>query len=254
MTASEPSIYTDAFHLILACSEANSPKAFIRALLAQLSPVCPYDQAVVFFFDRNNKIADFYTEGTREGWLDLYLNYYIGADVIGMGLRVAPPNENESGARFTIIDWDKLPDSEFKREYIDPVNLKHTLSFSLFDMSGATRAIVCLDRRARKPFREEELALLKLTMPVLVNMHRNFFYKDVENVDTASLWQEYRLTAREAEIAEMLCQGMRAARIGATLFITEATAHKHIAHIYRKVGVSSQQELIARMLSRRSLL
>ncbi|MBQ6663135.1 MAG: helix-turn-helix transcriptional regulator [Firmicutes bacterium] len=249
-----PVALTRIYDLLCACSQARTPKEFIQALFAQLAEKCPYDQAIAFFFDRNGKISDVYTLGTRPGWLETYLNYYIEtADVAAIGMDMRPTSENEKQEPFDITEWDRLPVSEFKRDYIDPVNLKYTLSFSFFDMSGGIRAAICLDRCTKKPFRPEELELLEWSLPVLTNMHRNFFYKDVENVETASLWEAYRLTKREAEIADMLCQGMKAARISATLFIAEATTHKHIAHIYRKAGVSSQQELIARVLSRRAL-
>ena len=112
-----------------------------------------------------------------------------------------------------------------------------------------SRITVCLDRCRDQMFSIEEQNTILLALPILNNLVRNFFYADVQKDDTAAVWKEYGLTARETEIAELLCKGMKSSRISEVLFIADGTTRKHIVNIYRKVGVSSQQELIARMLS-----
>ena len=66
-----------------------------------------------------------------------------------------------------------------------------------------------------------------------------------------SPWKNYGLTKRETEIANLLCQGMTVQNISAVLYIVVTTTYKHIAHIYEKVGVSSQQELLVKMLNKK---
>lgn len=56
--------------------------------------------------------------------------------------------------------------------------------------------------------------------------------------------REYGLTQREIEVLELLLQGRNAERISQNLVISKHTAKTHIYNIYRKVGSSSQQELI----------
>lgn len=248
----DPSYYIDAYNLLLECSNAHTPREFTITLIEMVRRMCPYDQAIAFFFDRYHKIADYYSVGTKEGWLESYLNYflkYINSDFV----ITSPRREDSRNTSDRIIDWDDIPSSYFKKEYIDLVNLKHTWSFTFFDMNGIPRVTICLDRRHKEPFSEEQQKAILLALPILNNMHRNFYYKDRQNVDTQSLWKDYNLTTREKEIADMLCQGLNAARISSLLYISESTTYKHIAHIYKKVGVSSHQELIARMLSWRSL-
>ena len=86
-------------------------------------------------------------------------------------------------------------------------------------------------------------------------MYRNFYYQGTDNSAhmTQSSWNEYGFTKRETEIAELLCQGMTIQNISSALYIAVTTTYKHIAHIYEKTGVSSQQELLVKMLNRRSI-
>ena len=54
----------------------------------------------------------------------------------------------------------------------------------------------------------------------------------------------YMLSKREAEVLQLLAKGNNAAAIQNKLYISEGTAKTHIRHIYRKLDVHSQQELI----------
>ena len=60
----------------------------------------------------------------------------------------------------------------------------------------------------------------------------------------AGIASEYGLTIREAEVLLLLGRGRTAAHISQMLEMSLATARTHIQHIYRKVGVSSQQTLL----------
>lgn len=59
-----------------------------------------------------------------------------------------------------------------------------------------------------------------------------------------SLAEAAALTPREAEILELLARGRNAQFIMDTLTITRNTAKAHIKHVYTKLGVHSQQELL----------
>jgi DNA-binding CsgD family transcriptional regulator len=52
------------------------------------------------------------------------------------------------------------------------------------------------------------------------------------------------LTPREAEVFYLLARGRTAGYIGETLVISNATVRTHIYHIYKKLGISSQQQLL----------
>lgn len=54
----------------------------------------------------------------------------------------------------------------------------------------------------------------------------------------------YMLSQRESEVMFLLAKGYNAASLQDKLYISEGTAKTHIRHIYRKLDIHSQQELI----------
>lgn len=65
----------------------------------------------------------------------------------------------------------------------------------------------------------------------------------VESVHDA-ITLRYRLSPREREVMELLVRGYSTERIGKDLHISYHTVKTHVYHIYQKVGVHAQQELI----------
>ncbi|KYC35797.1 helix-turn-helix transcriptional regulator [Scytonema hofmannii PCC 7110] len=56
-----------------------------------------------------------------------------------------------------------------------------------------------------------------------------------------------RLTPREAQIAELVAQGLTSAEIGASLWITENSVKQALKRMFRKLAVSSRAEMIAQL-------
>lgn len=51
------------------------------------------------------------------------------------------------------------------------------------------------------------------------------------------------LSNRESEVLDALVQGMTRAQIAQTFFVSEETIKTHVKHIYRKLGITSREEL-----------
>lgn len=64
--------------------------------------------------------------------------------------------------------------------------------------------------------------------------------------------QKHKLTKREAEMLRLISQGRNIPGIADSLVVSKATAKTHALHIYKKVGVSSRQELIDLLYSEES--
>ena len=54
------------------------------------------------------------------------------------------------------------------------------------------------------------------------------------------------LSGREEEVFALLCQGLSNKDIGRALFISDATVKVHLRHVYRKLGVRTRLEAVAR--------
>lgn len=57
------------------------------------------------------------------------------------------------------------------------------------------------------------------------------------------------LSARERQIAELICEGLTTAQISAQMVITPGTTRKHIANIFSKLEVSSRVQLVKKYRS-----
>jgi ATP/maltotriose-dependent transcriptional regulator MalT len=55
-----------------------------------------------------------------------------------------------------------------------------------------------------------------------------------------------KLSAREDAVFALLCQGLSNKDIGRALFISDVTVKVHLRHIYRKLGVRTRLEAVAR--------
>ena len=60
----------------------------------------------------------------------------------------------------------------------------------------------------------------------------------------ASLAARFGLTPKESEVLFYLSKGFSQPYIGKMLYISKGTVKVHAYHIYQKMGVSSQDELI----------
>jgi len=58
------------------------------------------------------------------------------------------------------------------------------------------------------------------------------------------------LTAREREVLAALTTGRTAGEIARELDISPRTLHKHLEHVYRKLGVTHRGAATARVLAR----
>ena len=68
-------------------------------------------------------------------------------------------------------------------------------------------------------------------------------------LDANRLREVMDLTPAEARVAAYLCRGESAQQIGKSLAISSHTVRDHMKHIYLRVGVSKQSELVARAYS-----
>lgn len=61
-------------------------------------------------------------------------------------------------------------------------------------------------------------------------------------------WRIEQLTPAEREIVSLLCEGLTNPQIAHRLTVSARTVQGHLLRVFRKLGVSSRTELVARML------
>lgn len=237
------------YHVVLACGKANDPKSFAISVLTHIKELCAYDSALVYFLDGNGKVCSQYLVNMDERWSAMYLEYYANADSQRFSCfrRI---QEGPNQTTLNVRDWGHEQSTEFVPNLIQPRGLRYSCGFAFSDMQGNYRTIISLDRRQGTNFSPEEIRVLYTVLPPLNNLHKNFFYQGANLLSLRkTTWDGTSLTAREAQIANMLCQGLSSARISKALHISQSTTYKHIANIYEKMHVSSLQELLVRLLN-----
>lgn len=245
---SNDSRFEKIYDFVSACGKFHNPKTFAIEILNNIGRLCSFDQALVYFIDGNKNICGQYLMNINERWSSMYIGYYAQADNRKYSCD-SDVREDPNRITLKILDWENESSSEFISNFIRPRGLKYSCGFALFDLDGNYRTIISLDRVNKKTFSNDELMNLQLAIPLLNNLHKNFFYQGINmNAIKRATWETANLTVRESEIANLLCQGISPANISRTLYIAPCTTYKHIAHIYEKLNVSSQQELLVRLL------
>lgn len=237
------------YDFTLTCGNIHELKAFSAEILSGLRNLCDFDQALVYFFDGNGKVYNQYLVNIDKQWSTIYLEYY-SKTAHGCYRLVKNLRENPTDPMINIRSWEKEASSEFIANYIHPRGLKYSLGFTLFDVNSKPRTMFALDKIKDKNFTDKEFVTLSLAVPQLNNLHKKFFCQQTRRqVMNQISWETTALTAREIEIATLLCQGISPAVISQSLCISLSTTNKHIAHIYKKMHVSNIQELLVRMLA-----
>ena len=248
----EPVPWKTCSDFILECGSKHEPYGFSMAVLEKIREIVPYDQALFLMLDGNRKIARRHFIGFTERWMSMYMNYYSRATETDFSLDQEAVEEDGKGC-VTLIDWHELDwiKDDFIVNYIKPRRLSQSLSFILFDLKGAPATVFCLDRLVDGAFTDHEIETVKLLTAHLNNLYKNMFVRPSGQL---RIWDKARdevdLTPREKEVLDLLCQGVKPAFISRELRISIGTTNKHIAHIYKKFGVDSKQELLVKLLGK----
>ena len=252
---------------LLQVGSFDDPIAFCVNAIRRLRNVVSFDEGRVYFMDSDGQVFDEYLLGVSKKVTKAYHEYYgeLGGRRYSATKRAkdeeqrlrlndandeTPKGMRVKRQRIVVMDWSKEPhDTRFYREYVAPLGLTFSTGFQLFDVDGNTRALFCLDRTRPVDYSSDERALLSLVATHLDNMYRKLFcVPPVSQGDTIGLMASgVELTERERQVCTMLMRGASTKSIAKMFGISRTTVYKHVSNIHRKLGVSSQGELLARL-------
>jgi DNA-binding CsgD family transcriptional regulator len=99
--------------------------------------------------------------------------------------------------------------------------------------SGSSRAAIRLDDLVRRMARELEATGVVITT--------------TQGQDAPHAPVLMDLSARQQEVVSRLLRGERVPRIAKTMYVSQSTVRNHLAAIFRKFGVHSQEELLTKL-------
>ncbi|GHU66143.1 hypothetical protein AGMMS49983_15180 [Clostridia bacterium] len=239
---------------LLACGNINDSRELCVEVVKQIQNLIPYDQARIFFIDYDGRIYDEVLFKVEKRWSKVFREYY---SKIESGRYKIKQNRDTSPtvslvANRDILDWTSQND-EFVTNYIKPQGIHYSLGFGLRDAYGMRRCACAIDRTSDTYYSEKEISIANVILTHANNLHKNLSLLPISKSKTNSIletakYNELPLTSREAEIANLLCQGLTPASISKNLCMSVSTVYWHIANIHSKLQVSNRQELILKLL------
>lgn len=133
---------------------------------------------------------------------------------------------------------------EFCRDFLAPSSIRDQLSVGL-DTGLDQQGFLTLHGDEHGGFGARDRALLMALRPHLVNQLR-MLLSTSGPVRLGANTSATELTERQGEVATLAARGLSNAEIGAALGISEATVKKHLIQAFRRLGVRTRSQLIAR--------
>lgn len=246
--------------LLLYAGAAQDQEDLCDRVLGRLGRIIPWDVGVGIF-DRNIRCA------ACDGWdrrtFEQYNSYYHTR----VPFIVYDPKGTARRGR-DIVLWDRIPDSEFMSDFARPLGLHSGLS----PFRPAWPLVLSLQRsRESPPFTTRDCEILDILNGHLHNYLTLLEHgvsdipcrsadgpgrsvqvarRDSREAFRGALRACFRLSERELDLLEGLCDGLSNKALAANLFISERTVKAHLASIFRKTGCRSRLEVAA--LARRA--
>ena len=214
-------------------------------LLEMLGTLIPYSSGT-FYLASNEKghiLCDPVGRNIPQSELQRYLDEYEDKDYA----RWFFTNGKSVVYRETDVFSDKIrQDNVFYKDIYIPARICFSIQVSIAH-GDVFMGIVSLYRsREEGDFTEKEIFILELLKDHL-NNRAGLESERPASVSINNLADQYRLTAREAEVLRLIHSGASSKSICEALVISPNTLKKHSLNIYKKFGVNKKWELVNKL-------
>ena len=239
------------YEFLKLCGDKNEVYSFCGTIATELHSFIPYDQARVIFLEETGKISSSLLYGVAQKNWNAFMDYYTENTAVSTYSLKKPLHLSEN-EKVKLCDWTKISTrvdrQEFEENYVRPLKLKYCLGLGFSDIDNCIRCIISLDRIKDRRYSEDELEFVRRIHPLLNNLFTKFFTEPPKAFSRRDfMLAEASLTKREQEISRLMLGGSSPSIIAERLFISKNTIYKHIANMYKKLGVSNRQEFFAKL-------
>ena len=232
--------YDTALGLIAEAADTSRARPFELPAIDGLLGMIPADQAGYFEYGNG---------GVLFGTADTFF--------------VARPSQcdqewDDEAARATVCSWplrdcaglsaggprklsDFLSGARLRRnpwyvEVMRPGGVEHELKVWLPATKDTFRGFFFVRGPGRRDFDERDRAVLTLLRPHLARLRARWESRHRPSI----------LTRREAEVVDLVAQGLTNGEIAVRLFIAPTTVRKHLENVFEKLGVHTRTAAVAR--------
>jgi DNA-binding CsgD family transcriptional regulator len=142
-----------------------------------------------------------------------------------------------------VVSGPRFLNSRVYAEWFRPSGLHAELEVGVARSRTQTRNFVL--NRAHGDFSVRERDLLELLRPHLRRIHEMTQLRRAAEASEPD--DRDRLTAREAEILELVAAGLTNAAIAERLWVSPGTVKKHLENVYAKLGVANRAAAVVRI-------
>ena len=144
-----------------------------------------------------------------------------------------------------IMAHDRLRRTEFFNDFLYRDGLYYGINYFAYDRGENIGDMRIWRARGKEDFGPREAALVDAIGPSFVNalVRANRLAEAAPARRFAQAADDWGLTAREAEVADMLVTGLTDEDICAALCISKPTLRSHVGSVFRKVGVHRRSQL-----------
>lgn len=240
---------------------------FAPVLIEALKQVAPFNYSVIFAYCSSARpidLFDTFPAAKRRIFVD---NYQAGPYLLDPLFIARPEAWGPGPHRVADLAPDRFPQSQYFQSYYVQTGLSEEIAF-FAPVNRETRVVISLMRDAARlpPFATRERKRLSSVAPLVAaasaqnwkdvesrfsGHHRGRKIEETERMLASAFrhFGEGRLTAREAEIVELVLKGNSSEAIGKSLGIATGTVRIHRKNIYMKLGIGSQGELFSRFVA-----
>lgn len=221
-----------------------------------------FDYVVVFAYRGKERPIDLYSTFDREEHVVFVTLYQAGPYLLDPFYHTA--RERREGVfRMRELAPDRFFSSEYYRTYYVQTGLAEEIGFFV-PVDGDITVVLSLMRQEKTgAFPPAEFATLKKAEPLVASMVKHYWARLAPRFDAQlaargksrrkseivpradTVWSDLNLTGRETAIVELVLQGHSSESIGLKLNISTGTVKVHRRNVYRKLGISSQTQLLS---------
>lgn len=228
-----------------------------------LSALVRFDHVVIFAYRGSEVPIDLYSTFDPDEKVIYVTMYQAGPYLLDPFYHTA--RAGRTGLhRMRELAPDRFFSSEYYRSYYMQTRLAEEVGFFIDVGNGVTVVLSLMRKEKTGVFPVAEMALLKKAEPLVAaiavhawrGLSERFaadggsepggVFAEGETPSRAeAVWRDLKLTERETAIIDLVLQGHSSESIGLKLSISTGTVKVHRRNVYRKLGISSQTQLLS---------